>query len=288
MAPFELDLQRLRRLVLRHKGGLAGIGSGKRLSNRFGASLEFADYRPYLPGDDIRRIDWSLYGRSRRLYTRLNRSELDATVNIAIDCSASMAWGDWGKKLRSLALAYALAYISIRADDRISLAVGAKAVDSYLPPVHGQPALSRIEEFLARQQFEREGDLSTLLFSLQRRLRPRQVTVIISDFLSDWQPGLTKVARSRQQLLVFLVTSPDELEPKWRGPLSLVDSETGARQEVELNPFSLAAYQREAAAYRQGIASFCRLRGIDFYEYDVAIEPVTFLASIASKLFKTV
>ena len=69
---------------------MAGFYSGQRLTNKCGSSLEFADYRPYLPGDDIRRIDWLLYGRSNRLYTRLNRGEVDATVNFLLDGSGSM------------------------------------------------------------------------------------------------------------------------------------------------------------------------------------------------------
>src|SRR5690554_145747 len=133
--PFDLDLERLDRLLLKHKGGLAGGSSGKRLSNRYGSSLEFADYRPYLPGDDIRRIDWSLYGRSRRLYTRLNRSEMDATVNIVIDGSASMDWGE-EKGRRSLGLALALGYISIRAYDRVSVAVGTDRKSTRLNSSH--------------------------------------------------------------------------------------------------------------------------------------------------------
>lgn len=287
MAPFELDLHRLDRLMLRHKGGLTGLGSGKRLSNKFGSSLEFADYRPYLPGDDIRRIDWAMFGRSRRLYTRLNRGELDATVNIVVDGSASMAWGEWGKARRTLALAFALAYISIHAYDRVSLAVGKKAVGSYLPPAHGRIALARIGHFLEDQEFGQVGDLSSLLLSLKRNLGPNQVTVVLSDFLSDWQQGLEQVALARQQLLVFLVTSPDELAPAWRGPLTLIDSETGDRKDVELDQFSLAAYRQVAAEHRQEIAAYCRLRAIGYFEYDVATDPVDFLAANAPALFKS-
>lgn len=288
MGPFGLDLERLDRLMLKNRGGLAGVGSGKRLSNKFGTALEFADYRPYLPGDDVRRIDWAMYGRSRRLFTRLNRSEIDATVNIAVDGSASMAWGDWQKGRRSLALALALAYVSIRAYDRVALAVGTKSVGSFLPPVHGRAALPRLVKFLESQEFGHIGNLSSLLFSLKRLLRPNQLTIIISDFLSDWQPGLESLVIARQQVLVFLVSSPEESNPHWRGPLTLVDSETGAKKDVDLDQFILAAYRQAETENRQSIRSFCRGRGISFFEYDVATEPVEFLASIAAKLFKNV
>ncbi len=287
MAPFDLDLARLDRLMLRHKGGLTGTDSGKRLSNKFGASLEFADYRPYLPGDDIRRLDWAVYGRSRRLFTRLNRSELDATVNIVVDGSASMAWGDWAKGRRSLALAFALAYISIRSYDRVALAVGAKEVGRYLPPVHGQAALARIQEFLAGQEFGRAGNLSDLLLSLKKNLRPNQFTVVISDFLSEWQPGLESIVLARQQVLAFFVESPDEAEPQWRGALTLVDSETGGEKDVDLDQFTLAAYRETREEHRREIADYCRSRGIGFHLYSAAADPVDFLAAIAPAIFRT-
>jgi uncharacterized protein (DUF58 family) len=274
--------------MLRHKGGLAGTSSGKRLSNKFGTSLEFADYRPYLPGDDIRRIDWAMYGRSRRLYTRLNRSELDATVNIVIDGSASMDWGDWGKGRRSLALAFALGYISIRSYDRVTLALGSKDVGSFLPPVHGRAALPRMIDFLERQEFGHAGNLSSLLLSLKKLLRLNQFTVVISDFLSDWRQGLESLLFSRQQVLVFHVVSPDEAEPQWRGALTLVDSETGGKRDVDLDQFTLAAYQQAGEEHRREIRDFCRSRGIGFFEYYVGIEPVDFLVSIAPAILRSV
>lgn len=288
MGPLDLDLERLDRLILRSKGGLAGSSSGKRLTNKYGTSLEFADYRPYLPGDDVRRIDWSLYGRSRRLYTRLNRSEMDATVHIVIDGSASMDWGAYDKGRRSLALALALGYISIRAYDRVALALGTRAVGSFLPPVHGRAALPRIIHFLENQEFGRQGDLNSLLFSLRPLLRPHQFTVVISDFLSPWFSGLESLLFARQQVLVFHVTSPDEDEPDWRGALTLVDSESGAKQDVDLDQFTLSAYRQACALHRSEIQDFCHSRGMALHTYDVSRDPVDFLASIAPAILKSV
>jgi len=286
--PFDLDLKRLDRLILRHKGGLTGSNAGKRLTNKYGSSLEFADYRPYLPGDDIRRIDWSLYGRSRRLYTRLNRGELDATVNIAGDGSASMDWGEHNKGYRSLGLALALGYISLRAYDRVAVAVGTKAVDSFLPPVHGRGAVPRLISFLEKQRFGHEGDLNALLLSLGRLLRPLQFTVVISDFLSPWQRGLEKLLAARQQVLVFHVISPDELEPGWLGSVTLVDSETGAKKDIDLDQFTLAAYRESVNRHAAEIKGFCLSRGIACFQYNPADNPVDFLGKIAPAILKPV
>lgn len=288
--PFDLELERLDRLLLKNKGGLAGSSSGKRLTNRYGSSLEFADYRPYLAGDDIRRVDWALYGRSHRLYTRLNRSEMDATVNVVVDGSASMDWGEFHKGRRSLGLALALSYISIRAYDRVTLGVGRKDLGGFLPPVHGKVALPRIIHFLEQQQFGQEGDLNRLLFSLGRVLRPKQFTAVVSDFLSPggWREGLESLLTSRQQVLVFLVVSPDELEPNWRGPLTLVDSETGVKQDVDLDHWTMAGYRQAGEDHREEIIEFCRSRGIAVFVYDVSHNPVDFLASIAPAILKPI
>jgi uncharacterized protein (DUF58 family) len=288
--PFDLELERLDRLLIKNKGGLAGSSSGKRLTNRYGSSLEFADFRPYLPGDDIRRVDWSLYGRSGRLYTRLNRSEMDATVNVVVDGSASMDWGEFQKGRRSLGLALALSYISIRAYDRVSLGVGRKDLGGFLPPVHGRAAMPRIVHFLEQQQFGHEGDLNRLLFSMRRVLRPKQFTVVISDFLSPggWRQGLENLLTGRQQILVFVVVSPDELEPDWRGALTLVDSETGAKQDVDLDHWTMAGYRQAGTEHREEIMDFCRSRGIGCHVYDVSRNPVDYLASIAGTILKPI
>lgn len=285
----DLDYRRLDRLLLKFRGGLMGESSGRRLTNKYGSSLEFADYRPYLPGDDIRRVDWALFGRSRRLYTRLNRSEVDATVNLLVDGSASMDWGEHNKGRRTLELALALAYISIRCYDRVAVGVGQKELGSYLPPTYGRGAFARIREFVSRQQFGREGNLNDLLRSFGRVLRPLQLTVVLSDFLSPggYQQGLRELLGRRQQVLVVQVISPDERDPGFRGPLTLVDAETGAKKDLELDGLVLGEYRRTVAAYGEEIRDFCRVNGIDYLCFDVGRDPVDFLLANAAAILST-
>jgi uncharacterized protein (DUF58 family) len=285
-----LDLHRLDRLALRLHAGLTGQGSGKRLTGKYGTSLEFADYRPYLPGDDLRRVDWSLYGRSHRLYTRLNRSEVDATVNFLIDGSGSMDWGSPHKGQRALELALALAYISLNAYDRVSFAVGAKEPTSFLPPRYGKGSFPHILRFLETQDFGNEGDLNTLLSSFLPSLRPRSLTVILSDFLSPggYQEGLKRIQSARQDMIVFHLASPDEIEPMHRGPLVLVDTETKQKKEVEIDPYLLNRYREGVKEYSREIKAYCRLRGINYFFVDTRLHPVDYLMANASRLFKNI
>ncbi len=282
------EIHRLDRLVLRFRGGLSGFDSGKRLTGRYGTSLEFADYRPYLPGDDIRRIDWLLYGRSERLYTRLNRSEVDATVNFLIDGSGSMNWGDPHKGWRALQLTLALGYISLQSYDRVAVGLGCKDIGTYLPPVYGKGAFPRLSRFLQRQEFNREGNLNLLLASFQKLLKPRQMTVLLSDFLSPggYRAGLDRLLAARQELLLIHLVSPDELEPAFAGPVTLLDVETSRRKEVTVDPYLRQRYREAVQQHRQEIAEFCRRRDINYLLYNTVQDPVEFLLASAPRLFK--
>ncbi len=284
-----LDLHRLDRLIISFKGGLSGFYSGQRLTNKYGSSLEFADYRPYLPGDDIRRIDWLLYGRSDRLYTRLNRGEVDATVNFLIDGSGSMNWGDPHKGWRALQLTLALSYISLQSYDRVAIGLGCKDIGTYLPPLYGKGAFPRLTRFLQQQEFNREGDLNLLLTSFQKVLRPRQMTVLVSDFLSPggYRAGLERLLTTRQELLLIHLASPDELEPAFAGPVALQDVETDRRKEVTVDPHIRRHYQQAAEQHRQEIANFSRQRDINYLFYNTVQDPVEFLLASAPRLFKT-
>lgn len=286
----DLDYRRLERLALRYRGGLIGTSSGKRLTNKHGTSLEFADYRPYLPGDDIRRVDWSLFGRSRRLYTKLNRSEVDATVNFLLDGSRSMDWGEPNKGIWAKKLTLALSYLSLRAYDRVAVGLGPKEVSAWLPPVHGRAAFGRVLSFLKNQDFAREGDLNYLLASFRPILRPLQLTVIISDFLSPggFQEGITQLLRRRQQLLIFHLASPDELEPDFRGPVTLTDVETGQKKDVDVDPLLVHRYQQVVQEHVGQVRDFCRQREIPYFLVNTQDEPVDFLLTHGGKIFRTV
>ena len=269
------------------KQGLSGSSSGKRLTNKCGSSLEFADYRPYLPGDDIRRIDWSVWPQPPPLYPPQSR-RVGRHGEYRGGWQRLHGLGEHSKGYHSLGLALALGYISIQAYDRVTLAVGTKDVDSFLPPVHGRAALPRLIQFLEGQHFGHAGDLSTLLLSLGRLLRPQQLTAVISDFLSPWQRGLESLLSARQEVLAFHVISPDELEPDWRGAITLVDSETGAKKDVDLDQFTLAAYREGVGQHVAEIHDFCRSRGIAYFQYSPADNPVDFLAGIAPAILKPV
>lgn len=263
---FDLDYGKLNQLAMLFKGGLSGYNSGKRLTNKFGASLEFADFKQYLPGDDVRRIDWSLYGRSTRLYTKLNRSEVDATINIVLDGSKSMDFGEPHKGLKAMELALSFAYISLKAYDRVSLTVGVKGLDNYMAPVHGIKAYNKVLHFMEKVIFDGAGNLNESLGSLKKVLKPRQVTLLFSDFLDEtgYQEGINKLIELKQDVWVFHMASPQEVEPDFRGGLKLVDSETGKSKDMDMDLWTINAYRDAFSQHSKGIKDFCSNRGINY------------------------
>ncbi len=267
---FEIDYEKLNQLALILRGGITGNNSGKRLTNKYGSSLEFADFRQYQPGDDIRRIDWSLYGRSSRLYTKLNRSEVDATLNVIIDGSKSMDFGIPHKGLRSMEIALSLCYMSLRAYDRVSVALGVKGIDNYLAPVYGERAYGKVLKFMETLTFENQGDLNSCLRSLKKFLRPKQVTLVFSDFLNEggYQEGLNQLAQIQQDVWVFHVASPEEANPDFRGGLKLVDSESGKTKSIDLDYWTLNSYKETFKAHCDEIKGFCENRKFKYIYVD--------------------
>ncbi|QNO16123.1 DUF58 domain-containing protein [Alkalicella caledoniensis] len=263
---FALDYSKLNQLALAFKGGITGNNSGKRLTNKYGASLEFADFRQYIPGDDVRRIDWSLYGRSQRLYTKLNRSEVDATINIVVDGSKSMDYGNPHKGLRAMELALSFAYISLKAYDRVSVAVGVKGLENYLAPVHGIQSYNKILRFMENLEFNGTGNLNGSLNSLKKVLKPKQVTLVFSDFLDEegYQQGINKLIEMKQDVWVFQMASPEEIDPDFKGGLKLLDSETGKAKDVDMDYWTVGAYKEAFNEHSNSIKEFCTNRGINY------------------------
>ncbi|SHJ68131.1 Protein of unknown function DUF58 [Anaerobranca californiensis DSM 14826] len=263
---FNLDYQRLNTLSLLFRGGLTGMSSGKRLTNKYGSSLEFADYRPYLPGDDIRRIDWSLYGRSQRIYTKLHRSEIDARINIFIDASKSMDFGDPHKGYKALELALAISYISLKALDRVGVYLGRKDLYRHLNPVYGGNAYSKVLKFLEESSFAGEGDLNTFIAKGKSLLKPKGVAVVLSDFLCPhgFKEGFNTLLSFEQDILVFHIASPEEIEPMLKGGVKLVDSETGKTKELDLDYWSFKKYKESFLKHQREIEDFCSRRNITY------------------------
>jgi uncharacterized protein (DUF58 family) len=245
------ELTLLGRLDLAYRRPQSGLYAGERRSPRSARSPEFADFRPYVSGDDFRQIDWGAYARLEKLMLRLYVAEEEACLNVLVDASASMALGEPAKWPAVRRLAAALAFLGLAAMDRVQVgALGGGRV----PPLRGRDGVSRIWTFLA--ELEPRGTVGPEELRRMQWLRPG-VTVVVSDFLvegASWAAPLASLAARRQEPVLWQVLAPDEERPTISGDLKLVDHESERARELTITPGLVGEYQRALAAHRAALS----------------------------------
>jgi uncharacterized protein (DUF58 family) len=276
-------LRRLEQFQLLAARRAKSSARGERRSRARGQSVEFADFRPYVHGDDFRYLDWNLFGRLERLFLKLYEEERELPVRIFLDASESMTFGTPRKFDFARQIAGALGYVALCGFDRVSVIP--------FPPMLNDPAAdpaARLKESAARaalrsvrgrksamQFFEnltllRSGGAADLNQSLRRgALEARQagLAVVISDFLdpAGYESGLNALTGRGFQIDLVQILSPEEMAPTQFGDLRLVDSETGTTQEVTFGRYRLKAYQQTVRNYIQRLREHCQIRGINFF-----------------------
>ncbi|MGG4555213.1 DUF58 domain-containing protein [Paenibacillus humicus] len=302
-------LPRLERLSIASKRRVRGTMQGKRRSSRFGSSLEFADYREYAPGDDIRRFDWGVYSRTGRPFVRQYWDEQELQVSLYVDASASMDFGGGGasgpadgltsddnksdgnqpgrnptgrnkadrnKLIYAKRLAASVGYMALASYDRVQAAVFDSEVDRQLPPVRGKASAARLFSFLQSAEPGGEGRLSQAL--RQSKALPKQpgMTWIFSDFwldggIDELAEALSYYLAAGQEIVLVHVLSPEEISPALSGDLRLVDSELGTGKEIALTGKVLEEYRRTLQAYQAEIARFCSERAIFYIQMNTGV-----------------
>jgi uncharacterized protein (DUF58 family) len=263
-------LRRVERLSILNRQALRGPSAGPRNSTRHGASVEFADFRNYVTGDDFRRVDWKAFARLDRLFLRLYRAEELAVVTLFLDHSGSMQFGEPSKALTAGRLAAILAYIALHNYDTVAVAGWGDRIDRYLPGQSGNASIPAVWRTIA-ELVDTPG--ATTDFSCLRNYgKYRQgsgIAVVISDFMtdSDWRAGLRSLRAAGQEVNVVQILSPDEIDPPLRGDWKLVDAETGAQTEVTLSPHLLRSYREALEAHTAAISDFCRREGNAFLQF---------------------
>jgi uncharacterized protein (DUF58 family) len=256
---------------------------GERRSRARGQSVEFADYRTYVHGDDFRYLDWNLYGRLERLFLKLYEEERELPVRIFLDASESMTFGEPRKFDFARQVAAAVGYVALCGFDRVSVLpfpaqpdgaaadparrVAELAARGALRSVRGKKSAI---QFLQNLSTVTAGGPAQLNEALRRgALEARQVglAVVLSDFLdpAGYEPGLKALVGRGFQVDVVQILAPDELSPATYGDLRLVDSETGGMQEVTFGRYRLKAYQQTVQNFLQRLREFCQPRGINFF-----------------------
>jgi uncharacterized protein (DUF58 family) len=259
-------LRKLEQLELVSRKVRAGRMKGDRLSKRKGRGAEFADFRQYVSGDDLRFLDWGLFARLERLFLRLFLEEEDLHVHVLIDLSASMEYGTPSKLLYAKKVSAALGFIGLVNLDRVAVLGFADGVVTRSPVFRGRPSLPRLLSFIDRLEAAGRGDFNRAVRTASYTLGGRGVVILLSDFLdkNGVTDGLRYLAARNLDVCAIQVLALEEVEPGFTGDLKLTDLEDGGEAEVTITASLLDRYRRTLAAFRADLNDQCSRRGMTF------------------------
>ncbi len=267
---------RLEQTTIAAKKRIRGSMQGKRRSKQLGSSLEFADYRLYTPGDDIRRFDWNVYARTGKPFIKQFMDEQELQVHLYVDSSKSMDYGIAAANKFTYArrLAACIGYIALSGFDQVSARFFGGQTDHHMPLMQGKGSVHRLFPFLADAQIEPMGDYtpsstSSFLSSMGNpSALPRQAGMswILSDFLAESgvEEALMRLSAAGQEIVVVQLLSPEELNPALSGDLRLIDSESGEGKEVALSGHVLRTYRETVRLYTHGLQKYCHERNLGY------------------------
>ncbi|MCC7478572.1 DUF58 domain-containing protein [bacterium] len=245
---------------------------GERRSRNKGQSVEFVDFRPYLIGDDLRRIDWNLYGRLDRYFIKLFEEEEDMRLYILLDCSASMAYGSPDKFDYARRLAAGLAYIVLSNHETVSVSIFSGAYKMISTPSRGKAKIHPVLRKLNDLKAEGGSQLASACRNFAAQHRKSGLVVVISDFLmGEGVEAIAPLTGLGHQVELVQVLAPEEANPQLTGDLELVDSETGESLEVSMGSAVMKRYHARLAALQAQLAAFARRCGGDFFVAGTAV-----------------
>jgi uncharacterized protein (DUF58 family) len=260
-------LRKLEQLSLVSKKVFTGQLKGERRSARRGTSVEFADFRNYTLGDDLRYIDWNTFARLEKLFLKLFIEEEDLHVYLLVDGSQSMAYGSPSKFVYAKRVAAALGYIGLTNYDRVGSTIFAERMRSHLPPVRGRQQVFQYFDFLEKAQPSGQTSLANSLKEYALKTRQPGVAVLLSDFFDpEWETGLKALLHRRFHVTVIHVLDRSEVRPEILGDMKLVDCETGEEREITVSASLLKEYQKAVDQFCGGIQHTCRRYGADYIQ----------------------
>lgn len=259
-------LAQLERLELVTRKVFRGRMKGERRSKRKGQSVEFADFRAYVPGDDLRTIDWNLYARLDKLIVKLFLEEEDLHFYVLIDASRSMDFGEPTKLDYAKQLAAALGFIGLVRTDRVRIETLGQTLREQGPVLRGRKSVWRMLDYLNGIEPGDSVPLAEGVKNFCLRNPGRGVVVLISDLMdkSGYEAGLRYLMSQRMDVYIVHLLSQEELDPDVKGDLKLVDCEDADVAEISVSAPLLARYKSTLNAFTGGALEFCSRRGMNY------------------------
>jgi uncharacterized protein (DUF58 family) len=246
-----------------------GFVAGLHRSPDFGFSQEFAEYRAYAPGDDLRHVDWNLYARTERCYLKKYRGETNSQLTILLDASNSMQYTSGPPRKLDYArfIAASLSYLAIRNQrDAAGLIIFDDEVREHIRPSTRQGQLARLFAALERAEPRARTDFSRPLLHLQKFLHRRGIVLVISDFYEEPQTIIRALAPLRfkgNEVILFHVLDPQEIRPVLKEPMVFVDLETENKMEV-IPEYVKSAYRAKMDAHLSALRTQAHAAGLDY------------------------
>ena len=247
-----------------------GFVAGLHRSPDFGFSQEFAEYRPYVPGDDLRSVDWNVYARTERLYLKRYRGETNTRLMVLLDRSASMAFQS-GANIRKIDyaryLAASLAYLAHHQRDAVGFIAFDDDIRDSIHPSSRQGQWAKVLHALDRSEPGRRTDFARPFVHFQQQLSRRGLVLVLSDFYAPAEQVVESVAPLRQRgndLILMHVLDPREIRPEFDSARVIIDMETGA--ELEVSPdYAAGPYRERVSAHLKDLADKARAAGLSYY-----------------------
>ncbi len=239
---------------------------GERISKRRGESVEFADHRSYVMGDDLRFLDWNIFARLEKLFIKLFLQEEDLHVSVLIDVSKSMDWGRPNKAHYARQIAAAIAYVGLVNFDRVSLYAYSNGLQDEIRGIRGRRLIPRVIDFLTRLPSEGVSHLAAAGKQFAIRHPHQGIVLIVSDFFEKggYEEGFRYLLGRKYDLYALQVLSPEELEPPLVGDLRLTDVEDDDVAEVTISRALINRYKQNLQAYCGQLREYCAARGVSY------------------------
>lgn len=259
-------LVKLDRLEIVSRKIFMGKMRGERRSKKKGESVEFADYRNYVAGDDLRFLDWNIFGRLDKLFLKLFLEEEDLHVSLLIDVSGSMDWGRPNKAQFAKKVAAAIGYIGLVNYDRVSVYAYANGITRELAGIRGRRLVRQLLAFLESVPAAGISNMTAACKHYAVRHGQPGVLLVLSDFLDKggYEQGLRYLLSRNLDIYAVQILSPEEMDPELAGDLRLEDIEDKDAADVTISRALLNRYKHNLTAYCEGLKEFCTRRGINY------------------------
>ena len=259
-------------MSLNLKSSLAGYFGGKHLVRTYGQTVEFADFREYQLGDDIRRIDWNMFSRFEKYFLRLYTDERQMQVQIFLDCSASMGADDPKKAAYAVAATAAFGFLAVQNMDKLSINfLTSDRAENPFGTIVGKNSFFRAMGELEDPKFDGDADLERGIKNCRDTGENNGLSVIISDFFTDsnWKNAVDYLLYKKRQVLLVQLMTPEEESPSYEGRVHLLDSEAGdasdaRNMKLRITRSMQTAYDEALRDFKEDIASFCKRRGAGY------------------------